>query len=437
MVLPYAHRLPQRGFGKRERQGWTEREAMRSGFAMNRTLGGLFRRLARRLMFPLGLMAAALRGHIRLRRIVSLKAVPAECRLHLPARPYTRVDPRVFDQNDYIRQFEAKCHRKTVHSPEAWVYTLREAQLVHGGLILTSGGDIVSESLINRHDFRRIAGTFRISGDRALSCETIRPDQVVRGGEAVLLSQPWDENYGHWLIETLPRLLMVERIQDISRLKIIVFAKKKAIDEVYARSLFWLGVPEDKIVWVNSAAFVERLIYPTPLTIQPWIKSEICVETLERIARSVMGAQPSTLKKIYISRNADSSDRKLRDEDDIIGIVEKQGYTVVHCGQHDFDEQVRLFSAATHIVGNLGAGFVNMGFAPRGVRILALTSPLMPDDFFYDLASLKQGHYWSIHGQGCGVRADYRDDFTIDPARFASIFAAFEVDETASTALAS
>lgn len=410
--------------------------ATKAGSVLKKTLVLPLSLAVKAAIFVKYLIVGSVRGNVRLLNIVSLNNSGAECRLHIPARDYKRVDPKVFDQNEFIRQTEAEWHRKNATSPEAWVGELRSVHIVHDGMIVTSNGEIVFESLINRTNFRRIDSIFRISKTKAVSCQNFNDNSLNIKNKSVLMSQNWDGNYGHWLIESLPRLLMVEKLYDISTLNILLFRKEPRINDVYVRSLHWLGVPEKNIIWIDHSAFVDHVVYPTPVTIQPWIKSEICVEALERVATLVMKGERGALKKIYISRNSDSTDRKLVNEDEIIAIARSKGYVVVSCGDHDFEEQVRLFAGATHIIGNVGAGFVNMAFAPRGVRVLALTSPLMPDNFFYDLASLKRGHYWSIHGQGCGVRQDYRDNFTIDQKRFASIFEEFEADETPSTALA-
>ncbi len=380
------------------------------------------------------LIANALRGHVRMVRTERMREKYPDCVGHSKSEEYKRVKPLIFDRNDYIKKSESMFHTPVVQSPEAWVHEIEGGYVAHEGLVITLDGSLIAECVVNRHRTLTFGLIVPISPTFNLSFYNYAEAEKTIEGRAAILSQCGDENYGHWLVESLPRLLLIERAYDISALKIILIDRNDKINNVYVQSLAFLGVNPANIVWYKDLARVDRVIYASPVTIHPWIKSRICVEALERIAQAVASDGMSQHKKIYISRNVDSPNRKMMNDAEIIEIVRRRGYEIVNCGNLTFEEQVRMFSGATHIVGNLGAGFTNLAFSPRGVRILALMSPLMEDDFFYDLVSLKEGHYWAIHGDGCGLRQDYRDDFTINPERFSVIFAQFDTDSSPSMA---
>jgi capsular polysaccharide biosynthesis protein len=83
------------------------------------------------------------------------------------------------------------------------------------------------------------------------------------------------------------------------------------------------------------------------------------------------------------------------------------------------------FSDATCVVGNLGAGLTNIAFAPQGVKLLALATEFMHDDFYWDLMAHKQGPYFCLHGKATKPEMGMYSDFEIDIAKFVGL-----LDET-------
>jgi len=185
------------------------------------------------------------------------------------------------------------------------------------------------------------------------------------------------------------------------------------------------GVPPENIVpLADGAVEFDELIYPTPITVQPWVKAPRVIKFLEALVRSMPQPRPSP-KKIYVTRGPRDS-RRLMDEEPIARIMTDAGYQVVNPGILDFAGQVQMFREATHVVGILGAGLSNLVFAPRGVQLLALTSETMQDDFFWDLICHKAGSYTSLHGKAIDPDAGMRSHFTLDEAAFLKCFVAFD-----------
>ena len=113
----------------------------------------------------------------------------------------------------------------------------------------------------------------------------------------------------------------------------------------------------------------------------------------------------------------------------VIDALRPLGFVVVDPGRLSFAEQIRLFAGAERIVGNCGAGLTNLVFAPRGVRVFALTSPFMQDDFFWDLTELKQGRFYSLHGASPDPARRPKSDFSIDIVAFKEMLDAFLSDD--------
>ena len=285
--------------------------------------------------------------------------------------------------------------------PETRVALLHDA-VVRDGVIATAKGTIVAESLINREAGEPLAPFGGLSIMRRL-----------RGRPYVMLKQQWDANYGHWLVEGLPRLALVEERFQLSDLGFIVSAHHGAMQEVYEDSLALFGIRRDQIVELGrESVAVDRLIYPTPMTQHAWHIAPRCVSLLEQLAVRVR-AEVHGHERIYVSRNR-TSRRRLVNEDEIVAVVRQLGFVVVEPEFLTLYQQIGLFRNARVVVGNYGAALTNVAFATGRPTLFALTTPYMQDDFFSTLMSLKQGRFLSLHGeavvQDAGMNADFRVD---------------------------
>jgi hypothetical protein len=336
---------------------------------------------------------------------------------------YRRYPGTIVDAPEQLRPGHECQIDLTVVPPPAIVATLNRVRVYSRCLIETAHGSLIRESLINTGE---TFGPYRRKGDREVEKLSDPITTPYSGGSpVVLLKQEWDRNYGHWLIESLPRVGMIAERYDIMQCRFIVGDDTGPIGAVYRDSLTRLGVPPENIVpLADGAVAFDELLYPTPITVQPWIKAPRVIRFLEALGRSMPQARPGP-KRIYVTRDPKDS-RRLLDEEPVLRIVTQAGYQVVSPGNLDFSAQVAAFREATHVVGILGAGLSNLAFAPRGVHLLALTSETMQDDFFWDLICHKAGTYTSLHGKAVDPAAGMRSDFKLDEKTFLRYFAAFD-----------
>jgi hypothetical protein len=234
--------------------------------------------------------------------------------------------------------------------------------------------------------------------------------------------QVQDNNYGHWLVEGLPKIDVLAEHFDLKSLKFIVtrhFRTRQSgpMRKIYFESLAASGVAPEQIVEVTREAIeVERLLYPLPLTVHPWVKAPRAIRFLEKL-RDKIAAGSQGPRRIYVSR-AHAPKRHLLNEAEILRVLKDFDVTIVHPERHGFADQVRLFASAELVIGNYGANLTNAVFAPRGVTIFAVTTEFMNDDFFWDLANLKSGRYFSLHGKAADPNPTASSDFVIDPGEF-------------------
>ncbi|MBU8547056.1 MULTISPECIES: glycosyltransferase family 61 protein [Roseomonadaceae] len=342
---------------------------------------------------------------------------------------YTRITPRIFTAPAVIVRTISAQSGQIVEPPKAQVASLQNCVILGDGVVVTRKGVIIRESLINQQQALRFAGCFRPSPKAGFA--TLEGSPGIRPLPAdtthVLLKQRWDSNYGHWLVESLPRLDLVREIADLTRCHYIV---RKHISEqmrqVVLDSLAIYGITEAQVIFADDSPLsVPSLIYPAPLTVQPWVKAPRVVRTLERLAAEAIGPVPPGERRLYVQRSGPLR-RKILNQDEVMAMLTPLGYEVVSPEAMTLREQMALFASASHIVGNLGAALTNIAFAPAGVRLLALTTEFMMDDFFYDLICHKRGAYWSLHGKADRPQLGMQSDFTIDLAALRPLLDQFD-----------
>jgi hypothetical protein len=239
------------------------------------------------------------------------------------------------------------------------------------------------------------------------------------------LRQVSDNNYGHWIIEGLPKVAILADHFDIKSLKFIVTRhivtrQSAPMRKIYIDSLAALGIDSHQILpMAREAVEVERLLYPLPLTLHPWVKAPRVIQILEGLRDKIAIGRRGP-RRIYVSR-AHARKRRLLNEAEILPILKDFDVSIVYPERHTFVDQVRLFASAELVIGNYGANLTNAVFSPCGVKIFAITSEAMSDDFFWDLANLKSGKYFSLHGKAVSPRADANADFHVDPHEFRTL----------------
>ena len=100
---------------------------------------------------------------------------------------------------------------------------------------------------------------------------------------------------------------------------------------------------------------------PTPYTVKVF-------ESSRRFFRTSSSKMPP---KFYIERTT----RRLRNENDVQGWFREKGYEIIKLETLTLDEQVQLFSDATHIAGFHGAGLANLLFCKAGTHVVEIADP--------------------------------------------------------------
>jgi len=286
-------------------------------------------------------------------------------------------------------------------------------------IAVTAEGHVVDETLNASRNVSLSGGLYRPFDDSLWVAERVPRLRTEHDASRrhVLLMQTWDNNFGHWLIDTLPRVGLVDSFGPRAEFTYVLSQPPDAaMRAVVVDSLALAGVAEEQLLFLPYGRHhFARLLVPGLLTAHPVTKSRMAVAFLEELAARV---GPGPDRRVYLSRSAYSRRRLLDEERDLLPLLRERGFRVVRPEQLTFREQVSLLAGAQVVVGPMGAAMASLAFCPPGVTVLALATEAMEHDFFYDLVCLKDGRYRGLQGRAAQAPATLGSDFTVSPEEF-------------------
>lgn len=185
------------------------------------------------------------------------------------------------------------------------------------------------------------------------------------------------DNYYHWMLEALPRLLHAE--QDGVRENTVMFPRyfrRNAYIEFtlgafpWLRHVRWLGT--------HTKTRVGRLTF-VPRQTAERLTSQI--HEVSRRVRELSGAAGSD-RRIYFTREG-AARRRLQNEAEVVRLVRDHGFVVFQLDPSRPWEQVQAAAGAELILGVHGAQLTNVMFMPSGGRLIELRHP--DDEHFFEI----------------------------------------------------
>lgn len=236
----------------------------------------------------------------------------------------------------------------------------------------------------------------------------------LRRGEASLRSGLWaidnysPENYYHWMIDVLPRLLQAEEDHPGERVLLLPrYYHATPYIEFTLRAFPHI----EGIRWIaaRSKTRVEHLAY-VPRQSDERLPARV-VEVARRM-QDLAGAA-GTARRIYLTRD-DAKRRRARNEADVVRVLREHDVEVHRIDPSRPWEQMRAALGANLIVGVHGAALTNVIFMRPGARLLELRHPRQRyfADHYRPLAAMVGVQY---HRQYCAL-AHPAEGFAINDA---------------------
>lgn len=214
--------------------------------------------------------------------------------------------------------------------------------------------------------------------------------------------------YTHWLLDTLPRLLLLaEAGLGLEAFDTFLFA---TIATPFHRfTLEALGIPLEKVrtrqllgPYFRAEAFTHVSAPRQSFVAAPGIYAMV----YDFLAGPAPTEKPS--RRIYITRRG-AGRRRILNEDEVEAVLLARGFETVAFEALNLRQTAEAMAGASHIVAPHGAGLANLVFAPPGTKVLELfNAHLSPE-------------YWRICGQRGleyhAMEAFGPDRRPLDPAR--------------------
>lgn len=205
----------------------------------------------------------------------------------------------------------------------------------------------------------------------------------------VLLFDFWlAYNYYHWLVDALPRLLMVK--DEIKQKNTSLLLPKNCPKFIMA-TLKYYDINEITFIEPNTYFTAKNILLPYYAAgsghIHPAFVREVTQHFVQKI--SDKGAN----ERIYVSRGRQKA-RRISNEIDVINLVALFGFKIVYYEDLSFEEQVSLAKGAKILVSSHGANMTNMMFMPSGSKVLELIREDKPNFCYWALASVTDKKYY-------------------------------------------
>ncbi len=246
---------------------------------------------------------------------------------------------------------------------------LEDVVVAQEGLVLHADGRVVAET-VHEHTPAQVA-----QAQAAL----FRPVGSI-DGTLILGRKPGTWNYGHFLVEMLPRILLARRLGTAGR--VLVQSAPAALRKAMLDAFALVGISPDDVVEAGPAPVrVQRLVLVEGLSEHGVYLSPLTGALLDMLGASVA---PGPDDNLFVTRPA--GPRRLADEDAVAAAAGGAGFRVIDPGTMPFAAQVAAFKGARRIVGVMGAGLANIAFARPGTELFLLAPAAMQDSFYWFLA---------------------------------------------------
>jgi hypothetical protein len=229
-------------------------------------------------------------------------------------------------------------------------------------------------------------------------------------------------NYGHWLVDDLPRLKAAQLLTRIDPrpIRVLIHSYGAAIDRVRMESIrLVLGaMTHIDLLAPDTPYRFDEIYYATPVSDHPVQKSPVAIDHAVRETISSALAEdrdPGDRTLLFVTRSSRHG-RTLANETEIRQLVEQRGFTTVDTEEMDFGDQVRLFAGAQVVIGEMGAAMTNTVFCRPSTTLIYLAPSGWIEPFYWDLAVVRGQYYRVLFGDVTDpLILAHRSDFTVDP----------------------
>lgn len=317
------------------------------------------------------------------------------------ATRYYKSAPISISYADNKPDFASHLKSGVVEIPARKILFLKHSTIIDYGTIIMENRDIIHEtlSLPKSPSFIKEGEGYRC---------VIHEDRNVISEPVILASKRGVHNYGHFLVEIMPRLAFLKGNPLFYDRKILLHEEAVLNWQEIFNSV---GLDTEQVIHHKQPVNCRDLVYPTLWTRHPFAIHPACIDYWKRW-QSERKKTATKGRRFYIGRR-DAGTRLLVNEQEVLKLLEGLGFESLNCGTMGFLEQVDAFAEAECIVSVAGAALTNMIFSPSKIPIICMAPETMPALFFWDLAVHNRQYFHMIYGRCVGINRSIFADFQI------------------------
>lgn len=211
------------------------------------------------------------------------------------------------------------------------------------------------------------------------------------------------ENYGHWLLDIIPKLIIVKKFRELNSFDAILLPNLKK--RFQKDSLEYFNLINSKILDGSKI----RHISADKITIPGhpyWEINKHQFETVANVDKDILHSirqiylsdknlnEPKKKEKIFIDRSDSKfNHNKLVNNAQIIEYLKEKNFSIIRLSELSFDEQIKLFYNAKLIIGSHGAGLTNLMFCRPSTRIIEIGDPNSDCYVFKNISKIQNLNY--------------------------------------------
>tara|TARA_Y200000002_G_scaffold381246_1_gene394762 strand:- start:5321 stop:6352 length:1032 start_codon:yes stop_codon:yes gene_type:complete len=206
------------------------------------------------------------------------------------------------------------------------------------------------------------------------------------------LTNDWSIGYFHWFCDVLQQYYFFDK-KIIEQYPLLLTTKYRNIEfinnSIELLNIKVIYINEDEVVRINNLITI-----PYKLIMGNYIP-----EVINKVSNSLRIENNITNKPVfvYITR-VNAKKRKIINELEIINILSKYDFKIINCEDTAWNYQRNIFSKASILISNHGAGLTNMLFMSANTNIIELrANNSEKQNCYFSLSSdLKLNYYYLL-----------------------------------------
>jgi capsular polysaccharide biosynthesis protein len=211
----------------------------------------------------------------------------------------------------------------------------------------------------------------------------VRPRDTLNLARGIFLGGNGVFNYYHWMIEALPKLMYIEKLDAIYQDYPILVSDDVMRIPAFRESLTRMGIKRPVIALDKRNSYiVDHLIYIStpnncPINLRKGVRQKISDfhfrEDTIRYTREKLGINSRagqdelSSSRIFFARKRD---RRAYNQDQVFEALQCKGFVKVYMEDLSLHEQIELVSNSAVIAGPTGAAWTNLLFCREGSKAL-------------------------------------------------------------------